>query len=234
MNSFLTSRAGAVMAGAAVLATLSGIGGAVAAGQIGSADIRDGALHSVDLAKGSVQSPAILNGTVKQADLSSDLQALLAVPGTKGAKGDTGEKGAKGDTGEKGAKGDTGADGARGPQGAQGTAGAPGAPGVQGVPEGVQAPGVPGVQGVPGDDGLSGYRRVISVVPINAANQTFAVSCPGGTNVVGGGVSGWDDAYVISSFPSDDSTWTVRVGSGSDGLIRVYAVCATVTPAPVL
>jgi hypothetical protein len=49
VNKLARSRAGAIIGGATVLVTLGGVGGAVAAGQIGSRDIRDGGVHSVDI-----------------------------------------------------------------------------------------------------------------------------------------------------------------------------------------
>jgi hypothetical protein len=48
-KTFVRSRTGAVIGGAAVLVTLGGVSGAVAAGTIGSADIRDGGVHTVDI-----------------------------------------------------------------------------------------------------------------------------------------------------------------------------------------
>jgi hypothetical protein len=53
---FVSSRTGAVVAGAAVLVTLGGVGGAVAANTIGSRDIRDGAVHRVDIHDNAVTS----------------------------------------------------------------------------------------------------------------------------------------------------------------------------------
>lgn len=49
LSRFAHSRTGAVLGGAAALVMLGGVGGAVAAGQIGSADIRDGGVHRVDI-----------------------------------------------------------------------------------------------------------------------------------------------------------------------------------------
>ena len=45
------SRTGAVVAGAAVLVTIGGVGGAVAAGQITSSDIRDQTIKQRDIAR---------------------------------------------------------------------------------------------------------------------------------------------------------------------------------------
>jgi hypothetical protein len=58
------SRTTAVIGGAALLVTLGGVGGAVAAGQIGSSDIRDGSVRTVDLhdqaVTGSKLAPGVL------------------------------------------------------------------------------------------------------------------------------------------------------------------------------
>ena len=89
------SRAGAVVAGAAVLAAVGGVGGAAAAGQIGSLQIRDHSIQSKDMRWGAVQSRQILNGSINKVDLSKSVQALLGVPGPAGATG------AKGDTGAR-------------------------------------------------------------------------------------------------------------------------------------
>ena len=43
------SRTAAVLTGAAVLVTVAGVGGAVAANTVGSADIRDGAVRTADI-----------------------------------------------------------------------------------------------------------------------------------------------------------------------------------------
>lgn len=58
------SRTGAVIGGAALLVTMGGVGGAVATGQIGSSDIRDGGVHTVDIhnqaVTGSKLAPGVL------------------------------------------------------------------------------------------------------------------------------------------------------------------------------
>ena len=90
------SRAGAVVAGAAVLAAVGGVGGAAAAGQIGSLQIRDHSIQSKDMRRGAVQSATILNGSINKYDLSKSVQALLGVPGPAGATGAPGATGVKG------------------------------------------------------------------------------------------------------------------------------------------
>jgi hypothetical protein len=95
----LRSRAGAVVAGTVVLAALGGVGGAAAAGKIGSLQIRDHSIKAVDYNKGSVDSRALKDGSIAKADLDATLRSLLGVPG---AKGDTGEAGADGKDGVSG------------------------------------------------------------------------------------------------------------------------------------
>ena len=56
------SRTGAVLAGAAVLVTVGGVGGAVAANTVGSADIRDGAVRTADIHDRAVTSAKLSLG----------------------------------------------------------------------------------------------------------------------------------------------------------------------------
>jgi hypothetical protein len=63
-SEFTHGRAGAVIGGAAVLVTLGGVGGAVAAGQIGSSDIRDGGVHSVDIHNHAVTTDKLAPGVL--------------------------------------------------------------------------------------------------------------------------------------------------------------------------
>jgi hypothetical protein len=64
INKLARSRAGAIIAGATVLVTLGGVGGAVATGQIGSNDIRDGGVHSVDIHSHAVTSDKLAPGVL--------------------------------------------------------------------------------------------------------------------------------------------------------------------------
>ena len=73
------SRTGAVVAGATVLLTLGGIGGAVAANTIGSKDIRDGAVHTVDLHNQAVTGAKLSPGV--SAQLRHHLEADGVYPG---------------------------------------------------------------------------------------------------------------------------------------------------------
>jgi len=68
-----------VVAGAAILVTVGGVGGAVAAGTIGSNDIRDGGVHRVDIHDQAV-STAKLSGDVRKA-FQHELEADGPYPG---------------------------------------------------------------------------------------------------------------------------------------------------------
>jgi len=73
------SRSVAVIGGAALLVTLGGVGGAVAGGQIGSSDIRDGGVHSVDIHAQAVTNSKLAPGVV--AKLVHRLEADGPYPG---------------------------------------------------------------------------------------------------------------------------------------------------------
>ena len=74
----------ATVAGATVLVALGTAGGATAAGLIGSADIRDNSIRSVD----------IRNGQVRLSDIADRAESKLAgQDGAQGAKGEQGEPG---------------------------------------------------------------------------------------------------------------------------------------------
>ena len=117
-------RVTSVAVGAALLVSLGGVGGAVAAGQLGSKDIKDHSVRTVDLAKGAVgakqlkkaavRSKQLKNGGVRPADLSAQVQELIAAAVT----GPAGPAGAAGETGPMGPAGPAG-----GPEGPQGPAG---------------------------------------------------------------------------------------------------------------
>ena len=66
-----SSRVAAVSIGAAVVVTLGGTG-AVAAGLVTSANIKNGSIHGVDLARSSVGSRSLANGSVGAPDLSAN------------------------------------------------------------------------------------------------------------------------------------------------------------------
>jgi hypothetical protein len=64
LSKLARGRTTAVVAGAAVLVTVGGVGGAVAAGSIGSADIRDGGVHRVDIHDHAVSSNKLSGGVM--------------------------------------------------------------------------------------------------------------------------------------------------------------------------
>ncbi len=88
IRAFLHSRTGAVLAGATVLATLGSVGSAVAAGTIGSSDIRNGAVHSVDIANGDVQQIDLDKGSVGYAQLTATVKQALKSGGLKDLESD--------------------------------------------------------------------------------------------------------------------------------------------------
>jgi hypothetical protein len=61
-SNFARSRTAAVVAGAAVLVTVGGVGGAVASGGIGSVDIRDGGVHRADIQDHAISSGKLDHG----------------------------------------------------------------------------------------------------------------------------------------------------------------------------
>jgi len=82
------------------------------------------------LPQNSVGSAQVLNGSLQSVDLSKQARASL-----KGSRGPAGPQGETGVAGAQGPKGDTGETGAQGPQGPKGDTGATGAQGATG-PEG--------------------------------------------------------------------------------------------------
>jgi hypothetical protein len=119
---FVNKRVTPVVAGAAILVALGGVGGAFAGQLVTSAQIKDQTIQSRDIDAGAVSSSEIRNGGILLGDLSVD--ARNALKGQTGAKGATGATGAKGETGAPGPKGDTGDKGAPGNNGKDGLDGA--------------------------------------------------------------------------------------------------------------
>jgi hypothetical protein len=205
----LRSRTTAVVAGAILLVGLGGVGGAVAAGQIGSKDIRDGGVKTADLGKravtapklkpGAVRSKALRDGGVLPADLSAAVKELIATAVT-GPAGPTGPEGPVGPAG-----------GPAGPQGPAGPAGAAGATGPA------------------GPAGVSGYELVSNEVAFSGNGpKKLSVSCPAGTVALGGGHQSTVPVHLTSSYPSG-ATWTTTLnrasGKGSY-TVTVTATCA--------
>lgn len=65
LRTFARSRTAAVIGAATVLVTVGGVGGAVAAGQIGSSDIRDGGVHTADIHDRAVTGSKLSNGVLR-------------------------------------------------------------------------------------------------------------------------------------------------------------------------
>jgi hypothetical protein len=122
-SAILRTRTTAVLASAVVLVSVGGVGGAVAAGQIGSRDIRDHSVRQVDLAKSSVSSRQLKNAGVRPGDLSAGVRELIAtaVTGPAGPAGPEGPAGpAGGPVGPEGPAGPAGPEGPAGPAGVSG------------------------------------------------------------------------------------------------------------------
>ena len=205
-------RVTSVAVGAALLVSLGGVGGAVAAGQLGSKDIKDHSVRTVDLAKGAVgakqlkkaavRSKQLKNGGVRPADLSAQVQELIAAAVT----GPAGPAGAPGETGPKGPAGPAG-----GPAGPQGPAG----------PEGPAGPA-----------GVSGYEIVTSATTLSGGGaKTVSVACPGGKVAVGGGARSEVQVTLAGSYPTGSgSAWSTVVSRGGKAkgayTVSAFAVCA--------
>src|SRR3954452_18809485 len=106
---FVNKRVTPVVAGAAILVALGGVGGAFAGQLVTSAQIKDQTIQARDIDSGAVSSSEIRNGGILLGDLSE--KARDALEGQTGAKGATGATGAKGETGAAGPRGDKGDDG---------------------------------------------------------------------------------------------------------------------------
>jgi hypothetical protein len=202
-------RVTSVAIGVTLLVALGGVGGAVAAGQIGSKDIKDHSVRTVDLAKKSVGSKQLKksavrtkqlkDGGVRAADLSGEVRELIAtaVTGPAGPAGETGPEGPAGPAG--------------GPEGPQGPAG----------PEGPAGPA-----------GVSGYEVVTDGTNLNGSgSRTVSVTCPAGKVAVSGGMRSDASVVLSGSFPSDaGSGWSAvvsRAGKAKGAyVVTTYAVCA--------
>jgi hypothetical protein len=228
----LRSRTTSVAVGAVLLVGLGGVGGAVAASQIGSKDIRDGGVHTVDLAKqavtakkikaGAVRSKTLKDGAVAPSDLSAAVQDLIAaaVTGPAGPEGPEGPAGpAGGPVGPQGPEGPQGEVGPQGPEGPQGEVGTRGPAGPAGD------------AGATGPAGISAYELVTNQAGFSGqGSKTVSVSCPAGTKPLGGGYQSSVPVNVSASVPTE-SGWTVTVNrtSGKGAYtVTVTATCAQV------
>jgi hypothetical protein len=159
IREMVNSRTGAVVAGATVLVTMGGVGGALAATQITSRDIADGTIAKRDIGTGAVGSNEVRDGTLALRDLNGHVRYRMNQPGPQGERGEpgpTGPAGPAGPQGERGATGATGATGAAGPVGPAGPAGPQGAKGDPGADGADGAVGPQGPKGDPGEDGADG------------------------------------------------------------------------------
>jgi len=109
-----------VAATAAVIVALGG--GAYAATQVGTGQIKNNAVTGAKIAKNAVTSPKVKNGSLVIADLKG-VNASGGIRGPVGAKGLTGDQGSQGRVGNKGPTGDPGPGGLPGVQGVAGAAG---------------------------------------------------------------------------------------------------------------
>jgi len=111
-----------------------------------------------------------------------------------------------------------------------------GSQGIQG-PQGV--PGQDGAQGTPGPPGLSGYQQVMRESSSSTTSTHYVLApCPPGKLVLGGGAvifEGEGKAFISISTPSPTTNSYIgetRTVNSSPVVhkLRVYAVCADVTP----
>lgn len=210
------SRTTAVLSGAILLVALGGVGGAVAAGQIGSADIRDHSVRQVDLAKNSVtakqvkknavRSGELKDGGVRPGDLSAAVHALIATAVTGPA-------------------------GPAGPEGPAGPAGGPAGPQGEAGPAGPAGP-----AGADGADGVAGHEVVTKQQSFSGNGaQTLTVACPGGKTALAGGLRSDAPLNLTTSAPAAGaSSWTVgfartKTKGGGSFQVTVVATCATVS-----
>ena len=232
------SRVAAVAAGATLLVSMGGVGGAVAARKIGSEDIRVGGVKKVNIAKNSVGSSEIIPGSVHTGALGADVNRQLKKagrPGPQGETGATGEQGPQGATGASGAAGRDGADGQSayqvavangftgtaddwmlsliGPKGDDGEQGPQGATGPMG-PQGPMGIGMPGPVGPPGPSGRVG--------PAGATGPAGPAGPAGATGPAG--ASGATGPAGPKGDPGGLSTATVRSSSYGTGTIPGPAV----------
>lgn len=103
---------------------------------------------------------------------------------------------------------------------------------VQNVAAGApQAPTV-GVTAGPTARGVTAYSASIQV-PENTPGTRVSVSCPAGTQMIGGGYAATSvfeyDAVVASSYPSSANTWTAVAGPGDAFTLQADVYCLAPT-----
>ncbi len=241
INKLLRSRTAAVVAGVTAVVALTGTG-AVAGQMIGSPEIRDGGVKSVDIASDAVGKSEITDEAVGWGELNGyakdQIDARAGKDGADGAAGTAGTAGADGKDGLNGADGLAGKDGATGPVGPMGP------------------------QGPKGDKGAPGLSNLIAgagytdtwVGDGGASLQTARGECPAGQYALGGGFSTWggdkdlggDNKNIqvtVSApyfegeyIPVDEAgnfrptEWVIKgYNNGTtDQIVRPWVVCATV------
>ncbi len=108
--------------------------------------------------------------------------------------------------------------------------------GVQGLagPQGAQGPAGP--QGDPGPTGPAGGINNLQYIHTTSDSNTLVkdivLSCPGGSNVIGGGfnIVGSSEPWVLQNGPDNNGTaWHVRTTNthGNAWVLKVYAICAS-------
>jgi hypothetical protein len=218
----------------ALVGILAGGGGAYAAGQITSSQIKDGTITAKDIKKGTISTsnlsaaakkgmtgPAGPAGATGPAGPKGDpAPSVLGSPGAAGAKGDKGDPGEQGPKGDTGAKGDTGEQGPAGPAG--GPKGDKGDTGPQGPAGPAGAAGPAGPAGPKGDPGPPGgtntvvTRVVGDPVPNGSSDEEWqaeaVATCPDGQRIVSGGYI--QDIGTLGTIPyyapdEGDTSWIV-------------------------
>lgn len=180
---------------AVALLILVGSGSATAAAKnlIGSADIQNRSIQTVDMGRDAVTGAKVRDGSLTARDFAGD---LTGPQGATGATGPTGPEGKRGPIGEQGAAGVPGAPGAAGAQGQQGIAG----------PKGDR-----GEAGAKGDTGAGSSSVRVATFSKSAeiatgGSTTIDLSCAAGQYVVGydhqNGV-GVDIPYFLAVFDAD-------------------------------
>jgi hypothetical protein len=148
VQKFLNSRVSAVTGGAIVLAVASGIGGAYADDLIGSKDIKNQSIRSVDIGANEIGGSELSGGVVGWRHSNDHTQHHIESLAEDGKDGKDGRDGDKGDPGKDGKDGAQGPKGDPGVQGPQGPAGPPATVGLSHWSEGGTVPaarnGLPG------------------------------------------------------------------------------------------
>jgi len=187
--------------------------------------------------KNSIGSAQVINGSLQTVDLSKKTVAAL-----KGARGPQGPAGAAGPAGNQGPQGSQGAKGDTGAAGPAGAAGSPGPTGATGPQGGVGPQGATGPVGATGPAGPVALHYITRTCDNLAGLQSeCSVQCPDAhPNVVGGGVLGnspLPDQGTNGSNPfysvngAAPSGWEAYMNNTSTNnyTMTVYAICTTAT-----